>query len=236
MNGAATRRPGTRAQRRSDPGGRRRSYGRRLRDDIRRQPPCAVPVAPPAATRPGRPRHRRPDHERHARSRQPRRAGDTASRRRSAAGPPRPRPPGGHGSPARVHGLQAVRGADRASAGHTPTPSPGESRSSPTTRDRCSGRGSPGTCRCRGGSRGRCWGRRCWPGRWAEQVASSTAVPSLETRWQTWHGAPRRPTGHTYAALRRARLTWPQPSELARRDDLARALWTESATLVALPQ
>ena len=40
------------------------------------------------------------------------------------------------------------------------------------------------------------------------------------------------PTGRTYAALRRARLTWPNPSELARRDDLARKLWDDSADLV----
>jgi NAD(P)-dependent dehydrogenase (short-subunit alcohol dehydrogenase family) len=43
------------------------------------------------------------------------------------------------------------------------------------------------------------------------------------------------PDGRTYAALRRARLTWPDPSELARRDDLARALWNDSARLVGLP-
>jgi NAD(P)-dependent dehydrogenase (short-subunit alcohol dehydrogenase family) len=43
------------------------------------------------------------------------------------------------------------------------------------------------------------------------------------------------PDGRTYAALRRARLTWPDPSELARRDDLAKALWTDSARLVGLP-
>ncbi|UYM07064.1 hypothetical protein [Solicola gregarius] len=40
------------------------------------------------------------------------------------------------------------------------------------------------------------------------------------------------PAGRTYAALRRGRLTWPEPSELARRDDLARALWDDSARLV----
>jgi NAD(P)-dependent dehydrogenase (short-subunit alcohol dehydrogenase family) len=42
------------------------------------------------------------------------------------------------------------------------------------------------------------------------------------------------PNGRTYAALRRAQLTWPDPSELARRDDLARALWNDSARLVGL--
>lgn len=43
------------------------------------------------------------------------------------------------------------------------------------------------------------------------------------------------PKGRTYAALRREQLTWPDPSELARSNDLARALWTDSARLVGLP-
>lgn len=43
------------------------------------------------------------------------------------------------------------------------------------------------------------------------------------------------PEGRTYAALRRARLTWPDPSELARSDESARALWRDSARLVGLP-
>lgn len=41
--------------------------------------------------------------------------------------------------------------------------------------------------------------------------------------------------GRTYAALRRGQLTWPDPSALARRDDLAQALWINSARLVGLP-
>jgi NAD(P)-dependent dehydrogenase (short-subunit alcohol dehydrogenase family) len=48
-------------------------------------------------------------------------------------------------------------------------------------------------------------------------------------------GDPAPPDGRTYAALRRGRLTWPDPSELARRDDLAKALWADSARLVGLP-
>lgn len=43
------------------------------------------------------------------------------------------------------------------------------------------------------------------------------------------------PPDRTYAALRRGRLTWPDPSDLARDDDLATALWNDSATLVGLP-
>ena len=42
------------------------------------------------------------------------------------------------------------------------------------------------------------------------------------------------PNGRTYAALRRAQLTWPDPSELARRDELAQALWNDGARLVGL--
>ncbi|MEV0829650.1 hypothetical protein [Nonomuraea rubra] len=42
------------------------------------------------------------------------------------------------------------------------------------------------------------------------------------------------PDGHVYAALRRARLTWPDPSERARGDEPARTLWADSARLVHL--
>ncbi|MQA00056.1 MAG: SDR family NAD(P)-dependent oxidoreductase [Dehalococcoidia bacterium] len=48
-------------------------------------------------------------------------------------------------------------------------------------------------------------------------------------------GAAAPPNGRTYAALRRGCLTWPDPSELARSDDLARALWDDSGRLVGLP-
>jgi NAD(P)-dependent dehydrogenase (short-subunit alcohol dehydrogenase family) len=48
-------------------------------------------------------------------------------------------------------------------------------------------------------------------------------------------GNIRPPTGHIYAALRRGHLTWPDPSELARRDDLRDALWLDSSTLARLP-
>lgn len=43
------------------------------------------------------------------------------------------------------------------------------------------------------------------------------------------------PDGRAYAALRRGRLTWPEPSELARDDHLAQRLWNDSARLVGLP-
>lgn len=43
------------------------------------------------------------------------------------------------------------------------------------------------------------------------------------------------PPGRTYAALRRGRLTWPDPSDLALDDDAAETLWTDSARLVGLP-
>lgn len=48
-------------------------------------------------------------------------------------------------------------------------------------------------------------------------------------------GAATPPDGHAYAALRRGRLTWAEPSEQARSDELARALWNDSARLVGLP-
>jgi NAD(P)-dependent dehydrogenase (short-subunit alcohol dehydrogenase family) len=44
------------------------------------------------------------------------------------------------------------------------------------------------------------------------------------------------PNGRAYAALRRARVGWPEPSELARREGVAQALWNDSARLVALTQ
>jgi NAD(P)-dependent dehydrogenase (short-subunit alcohol dehydrogenase family) len=47
-------------------------------------------------------------------------------------------------------------------------------------------------------------------------------------------GATPRPPGHVYASLRKTGLQWPEPSRLARRDDLMRALWRDSAELVGL--
>jgi NAD(P)-dependent dehydrogenase (short-subunit alcohol dehydrogenase family) len=43
------------------------------------------------------------------------------------------------------------------------------------------------------------------------------------------------PAGRIYAALRKGRITWPDPSELARDDTATAALWTDSAALVGLP-
>jgi hypothetical protein len=42
------------------------------------------------------------------------------------------------------------------------------------------------------------------------------------------------PDGRIYASLVKRRLTWPEPSDLARRDDLMNALWSDSARLVGL--
>jgi NAD(P)-dependent dehydrogenase (short-subunit alcohol dehydrogenase family) len=42
------------------------------------------------------------------------------------------------------------------------------------------------------------------------------------------------PVGHYHAAVRRNALTWPQPSELARDDEVRDALWRDSAPLVGL--
>lgn len=42
------------------------------------------------------------------------------------------------------------------------------------------------------------------------------------------------PDGRIYASLVKRRLTWPDPSDLALRDDLMNALWSDSARLVGL--
>ncbi|MFI9552960.1 SDR family NAD(P)-dependent oxidoreductase [Nonomuraea endophytica] len=47
-------------------------------------------------------------------------------------------------------------------------------------------------------------------------------------------GLARPPAGRSYAALRRGRLTWPDPSEPARDGRLAQALWDDSAKLAGL--
>ncbi|MEU8901639.1 SDR family NAD(P)-dependent oxidoreductase [Nocardia sp. NPDC048505] len=44
------------------------------------------------------------------------------------------------------------------------------------------------------------------------------------------------PEGHTYAALRRGKLAWTEPSVLARDDKLAATLWADSARLAGLPE
>jgi NAD(P)-dependent dehydrogenase (short-subunit alcohol dehydrogenase family) len=48
-------------------------------------------------------------------------------------------------------------------------------------------------------------------------------------------GGIRPRAGAIHAALRRGRLTWPAPSDLALRDDLAANLWHDSGMLVGLP-
>ncbi len=42
------------------------------------------------------------------------------------------------------------------------------------------------------------------------------------------------PSGHIYAALRKGRLTWPDPSEIARDDKVMRSIWQDSEALVGL--
>ncbi len=68
-------------------------------------------------------------------------------------------------------------------------------------------------------------------------------VPGMSTRTEAGDaladlalGKARPPAGRVYAALRRGRITWPEPSELARRDDLMETLWRDSAALVGLPE
>jgi NAD(P)-dependent dehydrogenase (short-subunit alcohol dehydrogenase family) len=48
-------------------------------------------------------------------------------------------------------------------------------------------------------------------------------------------GQIRPPSGRIYAALRSGIITWPDPSELARRDDVRDALWRDSGALVGFP-
>ena len=43
------------------------------------------------------------------------------------------------------------------------------------------------------------------------------------------------PAGRIYASLVKRRVTWPDPAPLARRDDLMRTLWDESARMAGLP-
>lgn len=47
-------------------------------------------------------------------------------------------------------------------------------------------------------------------------------------------GDVRPPGGRVYAALRRGTITWPDLSELARRDDVADAMWRDSEVLVGM--
>src|SRR5258708_961741 len=44
-----------------------------------------------------------------------------------------------------------------------------------------------------------------------------------------------KPAGRIYASLVKHRVTWPEPSELARRDDVMKALWRASAVMVGSP-
>ena len=46
------------------------------------------------------------------------------------------------------------------------------------------------------------------------------------------HVAP--PPGRIYALFDRGELTYPEPSELARRDDVMERMWRDSATLLGL--
>jgi NAD(P)-dependent dehydrogenase (short-subunit alcohol dehydrogenase family) len=73
-----------------------------------------------------------------------------------------------------------------------------------------------------------------WPlSRLNRNLNSRTAAGSALAALTLGIAAP--PNGRTYAALRRARLSWPDPSVLAGSDRLAQALWSDSARLVGLP-
>ncbi|GAA1119310.1 SDR family NAD(P)-dependent oxidoreductase [Nocardiopsis composta] len=73
-----------------------------------------------------------------------------------------------------------------------------------------------------------------WPlRRFSATLNSRTAAGGALADLAAGRAAP--PDGEIYAALRRGRLTWPAPSEKARDDGLAEALWNDSAGLVGLP-
>lgn len=72
-----------------------------------------------------------------------------------------------------------------------------------------------------------------WPlGRFNHNLNSRTAAGNALADLASGIATPL--NGRTYAALRRAKLTWPDTSELARRDAMAQALWNDSARLVGL--
>jgi NAD(P)-dependent dehydrogenase (short-subunit alcohol dehydrogenase family) len=77
---------------------------------------------------------------------------------------------------------------------------------------------------------------------WRALVPARPLIPRFNSRAAAGNtladlalGNIRPSPGHIYAALRRGNLTWPDPSQLARRDDLRDALWRDSAALAGLP-
>ena len=65
---------------------------------------------------------------------------------------------------------------------------------------------------------------------------SNTPEAAGDTLAKLALGQIRPPSGRIYAALRDGIITWPDPSELARRDDVRDALWRDSGTIVGLPE
>jgi NAD(P)-dependent dehydrogenase (short-subunit alcohol dehydrogenase family) len=72
-----------------------------------------------------------------------------------------------------------------------------------------------------------------WPLRRLNPFLNSRTA-AANTLAELASGVATPPSGRSYAALRRGRLSWPDPSQLARRDDLAQSLWQDSARLVGL--
>ena len=77
------------------------------------------------------------------------------------------------------------------------------------------------------------WRWLALPLRWVLSGANTPAAAGA-TLAALALGETRPPAGRIYGALRRGRLTWPDPSKLAQRDELAKALWSDSAALVGL--
>ncbi len=66
-------------------------------------------------------------------------------------------------------------------------------------------------------------------------VASSKGMNTLAAAgWGLAELSTTAPAGGIYAALRKGKLTWPEPSDIARDDGAVEALWRDSATLVGV--
>jgi NAD(P)-dependent dehydrogenase (short-subunit alcohol dehydrogenase family) len=87
---------------------------------------------------------------------------------------------------------------------------------------------------------------RVWPW-WARLLMNATRLvrpmAGLNTTVQAGNaiadlalGQIAPPSGRIYASLVKGKLTWPDPSDVARRDDVMEELWRDSAKMVGLPE
>jgi len=85
---------------------------------------------------------------------------------------------------------------------------------------------------------------RVWPwwarllmniGKWVRPMAGiNTVVQAGDAIADLALGRIVPPSGRLYASLVKGKLTWPDPSDLARRDDVMECLWRDSAEMVGL--